>query len=306
VIVLGSEKGGSGKSTLAFHLVIALLRLDQRVAVLDLDSRQQILTRFFENRRCWASRAKVEIGMPAVCQIARADGATVAERETAEFARLHHALLDLRTDHDFMVVDTPPDDTFLMRLAHAMADTLVTPLNDSFLDLCVLGNADPVAFEVTALGHYADLVREARRHHRATEHSEFRWLVARNRRSRPIGRHKAGVLRQLAFRLAFTSIYGLPERAVYEEFFPHGLAVLDDAAEITGAIDPHLLRVARREVLSFVGSLQLPLNEARPRYAASRAEWLARRNAPIEGDVLAPFVGDPIVDALADVLLRGR
>jgi hypothetical protein len=30
-----------------------------------------------------------------------------------------------------------------MRLAHSMADTLITPINDSFIDFDVLGNFDP-------------------------------------------------------------------------------------------------------------------------------------------------------------------
>ena len=38
-----------------------------------------------------------------------------------------------------------------MRLAHSMADTLVTPINDSFLDFEVLATLDPINFAVIRL-----------------------------------------------------------------------------------------------------------------------------------------------------------
>ena len=57
--------------------------------------------------------------------------------------------------HDFVVIDTPGHDSPLMRLAHSMADILVTPLNDSFVDLDVLGSLDPDTLEVTGTSHYA-------------------------------------------------------------------------------------------------------------------------------------------------------
>jgi chromosome partitioning protein len=97
-----------------------------------------------------------------------------------------------------------------MRLAHGLADTLVTPLNDSFVDLLALSDVDPVVFEVTDIGGYADRVRQARSH---------RWT---DRFSRPMGRHKAGFLRQLASRLGFRTIEGLPEREAYEASFRTG------------------------------------------------------------------------------------
>jgi len=44
VIVDGSEKGDSGKSTVAMHLAVALMKAGQRVATVDLNSRQMIFT----------------------------------------------------------------------------------------------------------------------------------------------------------------------------------------------------------------------------------------------------------------------
>jgi chromosome partitioning protein len=41
VIVVANEKSGSGKSTVAMHVAIALMKAGQRVATIDLDTRQK-------------------------------------------------------------------------------------------------------------------------------------------------------------------------------------------------------------------------------------------------------------------------
>ena len=60
VIVLGNEKGGSGKSTTAMHIAVSLLKAGQRVATIDLDSRQQTFTHYVENRRATAKRSEFD------------------------------------------------------------------------------------------------------------------------------------------------------------------------------------------------------------------------------------------------------
>jgi chromosome partitioning protein len=125
VIVLGSEKGGSGKSTLAIHIAVALLKLGQRVAAIDLDSRQRTLTHFIDSRRDWATRARVEIRLPTLYHVQRADSSSISDNESEEFARLHEAVLGLQNNHGFVVNDTPPSDSFLMRLAHGLAAIFV-------------------------------------------------------------------------------------------------------------------------------------------------------------------------------------
>ena len=40
-----------------------------------------------------------------------------------------------------------------------MADTLITQLNDSFVDFDVLGTVDPVTFAVTGTSHFSVMVR---------------------------------------------------------------------------------------------------------------------------------------------------
>ena len=134
VIVLGNEKGGSGKSTTAMHIAVALLQAGQRVATIDLDSRQKSFTHYIDNRRGWAARAGVQLEIPVHYCIARGCGVRLDEIEAQEFAAFAQAVSAVEQSHDFVVIDTPGTDSYMMRLAHSMADTLITPLNDSFVD----------------------------------------------------------------------------------------------------------------------------------------------------------------------------
>jgi len=289
VIVLGNEKGGSGKSTTAMHIAVALLKAGQRVATIDLDSRQKTFTHYIENRRDAARRGVGVLEVPHHFAIARGEGVRVDENEAAEFGGFAAAINTVEHSHDFVVVDTPGNDTYLMRLAHSMADTLVTPLNDSFLDFDVLGTLDPATFEVTGASHYAKMVRHARRQRRIVDGGLTDWIVVRNRLA-PLGsRNKKLVgecLDRLGLRLGFRATEGFSERVVFREFFPHGLTALDTLDEAT-AIRPNLSHLtARQEVRALIDALKLPIDEKGRRRAAARAEWLASQDRPLEVDDL--------------------
>jgi len=181
VVVLGNEKGGSGKSTTALHIAVALLKAGQRVATIDLDSRQQSFTHYIENRRAWAERARIKLEMPTHYCVARAESNSLEANEAQEFDNFSAAITKIEHSHDVVVIDTPGSDTYLMRLAHSMADTLATPLNDSFVDFDVLATLDPTNFTVTGESHYAEMVREARRQRRLVDGRLIDWIVVRNR-----------------------------------------------------------------------------------------------------------------------------
>ena len=290
VIVLGNEKGGSGKSTTAMHIAVALLKAGQRVATIDLDSRQKTFTHYVENRRDAARRGVGALEVPDHFAIARGEGVRVDENEAAEFGGFAAAINTVEHTHDFVVVDTPGNDTYLMRLAHSMADTLVTPLNDSFLDFDVLGTLDPATFEVIGASHYARMVRHARRQRRIVDGGLTDWIVVRNRLA-PLGsRNKKLVgqcLDRLGLRLGFRATEGFSERVVFREFFPHGLTALDALDEATSGIRPNLSHLtARQEVRSLIEALKLPIDEKGRRRAAARAEWLASQDKPLEIDDL--------------------
>jgi chromosome partitioning protein len=286
VIVLGNEKGGSGKSTTALHIAIALLKAGQRVATIDLDCRQQSFTRYIGNRRSWARRTGLDLELPEHRCISPGETMQIADNEASEFQQFMDAISAVESTFDFIVVDTPGSDSYLMRLAHSMADTLVTPINDSFLDFDVLGAVDPVSWAVTGESHYAAMVREARRKRRQLDGASTDWIVVRNRLSMPGSRNRqllADSLKQLSFRMGFRAIDGFAERVVYREFFPRGLTALDDLDEATLGTRPSLGHVtAREEVAGLLRQLRLPIDERGRRRAANRAEWFAQVDKPLE------------------------
>src|SRR3984893_9852493 len=242
VIVVGNEKGGSGKTTIAMHIAVALMKSGQRLATIDLDSRQRTLTHYIENRRAWARRCHVDLELPTHLTIADAEGARVDENEAAEFADFDKAVAAIEHRHDFVVIDTPPHDSYLMRLPHFVTDTPGKPLQHSFLDLDVLAKIDPVTFAVTGVSHYAELVREMRRHRRSVDGDLSDWVVVRNRISSPTGSSIKPVLcdslQELAREVGFRVATGFPSRPVYRDFFPRGLTVLDDLCKTMPSIDP--------------------------------------------------------------------
>ena len=290
VIVVGNEKGGSGKTTIAIHIADALMKRGQRLATIDLDSRQRTLTHYIENRRASARRCHVDLELPTHLAIARAESARVDDNEATEFADFDQAIAAIEHRHDFVVIDTPPHDSYLMRLAHSITDTLITPLNDSFLDLDVLAKVDPVTFAVTGISHYAELVREMRRHRRSVDGDLTDWVVVRNRIS-PSGSSTEPVLcdclRELALGVGFRVAPGFHERPAYRDFFPRGLTALDALCDIVPGVDPDPSHsMARREVEALLQILKLPIDARGQRRAAARAEWFASHNRPLDGDVL--------------------
>jgi chromosome partitioning protein len=292
VIVIGNEKGGSGKSTTAMHVAVWLLQAGQRVATIDLDSRQKSFTHYVDNRRTWVTRSGIKLDVPEHFCVARGFGTRIEEIEQQEFGAFAEAVSTVEQTHDFIVIDTPGSDSYLMRLAHSMADTLITPLNDSFVDFDVLGVIDQTTFEVTGVSHYAEMVREARRQRRLVDGGITDWVVIRNRLSTLGSRNRKLVgegVEVLGKRLGFRCIDGFAERVVYREFFPRGLTALDDLNEATLGTRPTVSHVtARDEVAAFMNALKLPVDERGKRRAAARAEWVAASGKPLEThDLLA-------------------
>jgi chromosome partitioning protein len=292
VIVLGNEKGGCGKSTTAMHVAVALLQAGQRVATIDLDSRQKSFTHYIENRTDWARRSGAKLDVPTHFCVVRGLGVRVDEVEGQEFAAFAEAVSAVENSHDFVVIDTPGSDSYLMRLAHSMADTLITPLNDSFVDFDVLGEVDPATFETIGVSHYAEMVREARRQRRLVDGGMTDWVVVRNRLSTMGSRNKRLVgegVQELARQLGFRHIDGFAERVIYREFFPRGLTALDDFSEDTlGQRPTSVHETARDEVMTLIDALRLPVDERGKRRAAARAQWLAAAALPLEThDLLA-------------------
>src|SRR6202051_1526531 len=237
VVVLGNEKGGSGKSTTALHIAVALMKAGQRVATIDLDCRQTSSPLYIQTRGDWARRTGRGLELPVHCCIKLGETMQIADNETSEFQQFMDAVSMVERTFDFIVIDTPGSDSYLMRLAHSMADTLVTPINDSFLDFDVLGTVDPASYSFIGESHYAEMLRDTRRKRRQLDGAICDWIVVRNRLSMLGSRNKRLVvegLNELSPRLGFRSIDGLAEREVYREFYPRGLTALDDLDEALG------------------------------------------------------------------------
>lgn len=261
VIVLGNEKGGSGKTTLAMHLIVALLKCDRRVGSIDIDSRQQSLSRYIENRREWAKRHEVDLPVPEHATVALGPEGHMRKDEEGEFAAFAEAIGQLEHVCDFLVIDAPGSDNYLSRLAHSMADTLVTPINDSFIDLDVLANVDGESYEVRRLSRYSDMVANSRRRRQAVDSGSIDWIVVRNRLS-PLNSKNARriekVLRRLSPELAFRVAPGVAERVIYRELFPQGLTLFDVMEPRSGEDVTMSNLAAQIEIRALLNSLRLP------------------------------------------------
>lgn len=262
VIVLGNEKGGSGKSTTAMHVIVALLKSGARVASIDTDGRQRSLTRYIENRAFWKQKSGVDLEVPTHFTVPPGEGETVADVEGREFRAFAEAVTRTEYGYDYVVVDTAGSNTYLMRVSHAMADTLITPINDSYIDFDVLARVDPETFAVAGPSHYAELVGESRRQRRLIDGRAMDWVVVRNRLSSLHTRNRRKVeksLRQLADQIGFRVAKGISERVVYRELFPRGLTALDRLDRRTLGADATVSHVsARDEIRALLEVLHLP------------------------------------------------
>ena len=265
VLVIGNEKGGSGKSTTALHIAVALLADGARVATLDLDARQGTLGRYIENRAAHARRKGIDLPMPVHAAVPLSDLGDRAAAQADERARLEAALEAVIDTVDFVIVDTPGSDTFLSRLAHTWADTLLTPLNDSFIDLDLLARVDPDTLKVVRPSIYADQVWKQRQIRAVQGGRPVDWVVMRNRLSSLAARNKRDmgeVIEALSRRIGFRVAAGLSERVIYKELFLNGLTLLDLGR---GGKGPSLTLshvAARQEVRDLVAALNLPRRDA--------------------------------------------
>ena len=277
VVVVGNEKGGAGKSTISIHLAVALLKSGYKVACIDLDSRQQTMTRFFENRRSWSAQAQWEIELPTHRALPRGELNDARANEALEFTIFAEAIGAVEHEYEFVIIDTPASDSYLMRLAHSLADTLVSPINDSYIDIDVFSRVQHDRSQRGAISQYAELVREARRKRRLVDNGLIDWVVVRNRLASIASnntRQIAVSLARLAQELRFRVADGLHDRVIFRELFPIGLTALDplEEASIQGALTASQ-QAARREIETLVTALELPKRLPGVDLTQSRRLW---------------------------------
>ena len=289
VIVLGNEKGGSGKSTTAMHVIVALLKSGARVASIDTDGRQRSLTRYIENRVGWARRTGLPLEVPVHFTVPPAEGELISEIQDREFRAFAEAVSRTEYGFDYVVIDTPGHNTYLMRVSHAMADTLITPINDSFVDFDVLGRVDPETLEVLGPSHYAQLVAESLRQRRLVDDRATDWVVVRNRQTTLASRNRRNIergLKQLSTRVGFRMADGISERVIFRELFPNGLTALDAFGSGIADSEPTLSHIsARNEVRNLLDTLNLPALRTPPGQSATPPHS-GGRAAPDDDDQL--------------------
>lgn len=259
VVVLGNEKGGSGKSTAAMHVIVGLMREGYRVAAIDLDARQGTLVRHLEARAAFSAARGVALPQPEARAVhaSRAESRAAAAQE--DEAALAAASAALASEAEFLVIDCPGADTPLSRAAHALADTLITPINDSFVDFSMLAKVDPDDHRVVSPSVYSEMVWEARKARFARDRGRLDWIVMRNRLGAAEARNKRDVgttLEALAKRIGFRTVRGFGERVIFRELYLQGLTLMDlKEAGIAGGLSMSHV-AARQEVRSLLAAIR--------------------------------------------------
>jgi len=250
-IVFANEKGGTGKSTTAVHIAVALTFLGARVSAIDLDPRQRTTHRYIENRLATLEKRGLTLPTP-YCEVFR--GETTDD--------LIAMIRRLEASCDFLIIDNPGRDDPFARVAVEQADTLVTPMNDSFVDFDLIGQVDAETFKVKKLSFFAELIWEARmKRSRMTieqQRPEMDWIVVRNRTGHVEAKNQARLhkaLNEMSKRVGFRVTQGLSERVIYRELFPSGLTLLDKG-HLGELGTSHL--VARQELRALLKALNLP------------------------------------------------
>ena len=247
IIVVGNEKGGSGKSTTSMHVTTALARMGHTVGGLDLDVRQRSFARYLENRGAFRAREGIDLPMPVMAQLGEGSDP------------LTPALELLEKQCDFILLDCPGSHTRLSQMAHTVADTLITPLNDSFVDFDLLARMSPDG-QVLGPSIYAEMVWNARQMRGQAGAGPIDWLVLRNRPGTQQMHNKrkvGGALASLSKRIGFRVAPGFSERVIFRELFPRGLTLLDlkDVGTETLSMS-HI--AARQELRDLITELNLP------------------------------------------------
>jgi chromosome partitioning protein len=241
VIVFGNEMGGTGKSTAAMHVIAGLLDQGFKVGSIDLDLRQGTLSRYIENR----SKAGRPLKTPDHVRVINDDG---------HFEDAFERLCDAE---DIVVIDTPGHDTPLGQKAHSLADTLITPINDSFIDLDVLARVDGEQLKILKPSHYAETVWKQRQQKMLKQkNGHIDWIVMRNRLSHLDARNKRDVERllgDLSKRIGCRIVSGFGERVIYRELFLKGLTMMDMSGDELSM--SHL--AARQEVRTLIEAMNL-------------------------------------------------
>ncbi|EAR50814.1 hypothetical protein OG2516_09453 [Oceanicola granulosus HTCC2516] len=260
IIVVGNEKGGAGKSTVSMHVATALARLGVKVATMDLDLRQKTLGRYMANRAAYLEKEGLDLPSPKHHELPEIDQSSLGPGENVNDHRLSMAVAELEPDADFILIDCPGSHTRLSQVAHSLADTLITPLNDSFVDFDLLAHVDSEGQNITGPSVYSEMVWNARQLRAQAGLEPIDWVVVRNRlgAQQMVNKQKMEkALDKLARRIGFRVAPGFNERVIFRELFPRGLTLLD--LRDIGVKNLNISNIAaRQELRDLMKALNLP------------------------------------------------
>ena len=260
IIVVGNEKGGAGKSTASMHVASALSRMGKTVAGLELDLRQRSFSRYVENRRGFMEETGLSLPTPDIHDLPEIDVEALKPGENVYDHRLSVAIADLEGQNDFILIDCPGSHTRLSQVAHSLADTLITPLNDSFVDFDLLARIDSSGTAIKSPSVYSEMVWNARQLRAQAGLPPIDWIVVRNRMGaqRMVNKEKMErAITMLAKRIGFRVAPGFSERVIFRELFPRGLTLLD--LKDIGVKQLNISNIAaRQELRELVKALDLP------------------------------------------------
>jgi chromosome partitioning protein len=260
IIVVGNEKGGAGKSTVSMHVATALARMGHKVGTLDLDLRQKSLARYISNRREYLAAQGLDLPTPAYADLPEVRQDELAPGENIFDHRLSAAVAGLEPAADFILIDCPGSHTRLSQVAHSLADTLITPLNDSFIDFDLLAHVGTDGETIKGPSVYSEMVWNARQLRAQAGLEPIDWIVVRNRlgAQNMVNKSKMeAAINTLARRIGFRVAPGFNERVIFRELFPRGLTLLD--LRDVGVERLNISNVAaRQELRDLIRALNLP------------------------------------------------
>ncbi|KNG94484.1 division plane positioning ATPase MipZ [Pseudaestuariivita atlantica] len=260
IIVVGNEKGGAGKSTVSMHVATALARMGHVVGALDLDLRQKTFGRYVANRTAFCDDQDLSLPSPVYRDLPEIDPASLKPGENIYDHRLSAAVASLEGDSDFIVIDCPGSHTRLSQVAHSLADTLITPLNDSFVDFDLLAKTDASGDKIEGPSVYSEMVWNARQLRAQAGLQPIDWIVVRNRlgAQNMVNKQKMErAIEMLSKRIGFRTAPGFHERVIFRELFPRGLTLLD--LKDIGVKQLNISNVAaRQELRDLIKALDLP------------------------------------------------
>lgn len=259
VFVVGNEKGGAGKTTCSMHLIAGLLDKGYKVASIDADTRQHSLTSYINNREAYNQKnLSHQVLMPLHFHLQESNMQQIKEKDAEEKLQFEQVFSKAQDYADYIVIDTPGSYTNLSRLAHCYANKVITPINDSFVDLDVIAKIQGDRLDINSPSIYSQMLWEQKMERASKDGASIEWVVVRNRLSNLDAQNKRNVneaLEKLSKRVAFKVAPGFSERVIFRELFPYGLTLLD----LTRANYSKSLSIshvaARQEIRDFMNCL---------------------------------------------------